>query len=378
MVTSPRSDRSTADADPSPLLGNLPGSIRHRSRIETPAVRRGWLDGGPGPSTRRGADEFIAVSWDELTELLADELRRIVDTHGNEAIYGGSYGWASAGRFHHAQSQVHRFLKLLGGYTFSRHSYSLGATGVIMPRVVGTHDGLFQRSTAWPVIAENTELLVWFRRRRREELRSQCRRYHRPPDARSPRTGLPRLEADGSCPSVRCATTPTATASGWRRYPAPTWRSWLALAYVLATEGLADREFLNTYCTGYPEFERYLLGLDDGVAKSPQWAADICGLSRSMTSPHWPDGWRCPPHHRDGELVAAAGPLRRAGTLDGADTRGDARSNRACRRRFRARVRFAERGGHGATVRCPAADLPARSSIPSRPSFQWLPSVTCC
>src|ERR1700712_2395946 len=149
-------------ADPSPLLGNLAGSIRHRSRIAAPAVRRGWLDDGPGPATRRGAREFVAVSWDELTELLADELRRVVDTHGNEAIYGGSYGWASAGRFHHAQSQVHRFLKLLGGYTFSRHSYSLGATGVIMPRVVGTHDHLFQRSTAWDVIAENTDLLVCF------------------------------------------------------------------------------------------------------------------------------------------------------------------------------------------------------------------------
>ena len=140
--------RIAGDADPSPLLGNLPGSLRHRSRVAGPAVRRGWLRDGPGPSSRRGADEFVAVSWDELTELLADELRRVVDTHGNEAIYGGSYGWASAGRFHHAQSQVHRFLKLLGGYTFSRHSYSLGATGVIMPRVVGTHDDLFKRSTA--------------------------------------------------------------------------------------------------------------------------------------------------------------------------------------------------------------------------------------
>ena len=125
-------------------------------------MRRGWLEDGPGPSSRRGADEFVAVSWDELTELLAGELRRVVDTHGNEAIYGGSYGWASAGRFHHAQSQVHRFLKMLGGYTFSRHSYSLGATGVIMPRVIGTHDDLFKRSTEWDVIAEHTDLLVCF------------------------------------------------------------------------------------------------------------------------------------------------------------------------------------------------------------------------
>ena len=53
----------------------------------------------------------------------------------------------------------------------------------------------------------------------------------------------------------------------------------LALAHVLATESLADREFLATYCTGYDRFERYLLGTDDGVPKSPQWAAAICGLA---------------------------------------------------------------------------------------------------
>ena len=52
----------------------------------------------------------------------------------------------------------------------------------------------------------------------------------------------------------------------------------LGLAYVLATESLADRRFLATYCTGYDRFERYLLGLEDGVPKSPQWASAICGL----------------------------------------------------------------------------------------------------
>src|SRR3954447_2585448 len=71
------------DADPSPLLGKLPGALRQPSRVATPAVRRGWLRDGPGPSTARGADEFVAVSWDELIELLAGELRRVVDSYGN-------------------------------------------------------------------------------------------------------------------------------------------------------------------------------------------------------------------------------------------------------------------------------------------------------
>src|SRR5882724_2809729 len=150
------------DTDPSPLLGNLPGSLRHRSRVATPAVRRGWLRDGPGPSACRGADEFVAVSWDELTELLAGELRRVVDANGNEAIYGGSYGWASAGRFHHAQSQLHRFLNTFGGYTRSVHSYSYGAAEVILPRVIGNADGLLGGHTDWQTIAQHSRLIVMF------------------------------------------------------------------------------------------------------------------------------------------------------------------------------------------------------------------------
>ena len=46
------------DLDPSPLLGNLPGSVRHRSRVATPAIRRGWLRDGPGPSSQRGAERL--------------------------------------------------------------------------------------------------------------------------------------------------------------------------------------------------------------------------------------------------------------------------------------------------------------------------------
>ena len=266
----------SSDTDPSPLLGNIPGSVRHPSRIATPAVRRGWLRDGPGPSAKRGADEFVAVGWDELTDLLAAELRRVVDTYGNEAIYGGSYGWASAGRFHHAQSQVHRFLKMLGGYTFSRHSYSLGATGVIMPRVVGTHDDLFKRSTQWTVIAEHTDLLVCFGGVNLKNTginhggttdhpaRAALNRF-RDKGGEIVSISPLRSDVDGDCQWLPAT-------------PGTDVAIMLALAHVLATEGLADRDFLDTYCTGYDRFERYLLGTDDGVPKSPQWAAPICGL----------------------------------------------------------------------------------------------------
>ena len=268
---------AAGDADPSPLLGNLPGSLRHRSRITGPAVRAGWLRDGPGPSDRRGADEFVAVSWPELTELLADELRRVIDTHGNEAIYGGSYGWASAGRFHHAQSQVHRFLKLLGGYTSSRHSYSLGATGVIMPRVVGTHDDLFKRSTSWDVIVEHTDLLVAF-----GGLACKNTGINHGGTSAHPARGALRAFRDrgGRIVSFSPLRDDVDGECEWHApVPGTDVAVMLGLAHVLATEGLADRGFLDEYCTGYDRFERYLLGTDDGVPKTPAWAAEISGLS---------------------------------------------------------------------------------------------------
>ncbi|MBM4531288.1 molybdopterin guanine dinucleotide-containing S/N-oxide reductase [Rhodococcus hoagii] len=264
------------DADPSPILGNLPGSVRHRARITGPAVRRGWLESGPGPSEVRGADEFVAVSWDELTELLARELRRVVDRHGNRAIFGGSYGWASAGRFHHAQSQVHRFLNMLGGYTRSVHTYSLGATGVIMPRVVGTHWKLFARSTNWDVIAANTDLMVCF-----GGVPLKNTAVNGGGTSEHPTRGaLDRLRGRGAeVVSISPLRDDLHGRCDWiAPVPGTDVPIMLGLAHVLASEGLHDKDFLARYCVGYDRFESYLLGVDDGVPKTPEWASALSGV----------------------------------------------------------------------------------------------------
>ena len=99
------------DPEPMPLIDNVASAQHHPARIARPHVRKGWLDHGPG-APGRGDEPFVPVSWDTALGLLSGELRRVYRDHGAEAVYGGSYGWASAGRFHHAQSQVHRFCLL--------------------------------------------------------------------------------------------------------------------------------------------------------------------------------------------------------------------------------------------------------------------------
>ena len=273
-----------ADPAPSPLLGNVAGALRHPTRVCRPAVRRGWLDRAarglePAPSARRGAEPFVELPWDEALDLLAAELDRVRARYGNEAVFGGSYGWASAGRFHHAQSQLHRFLNLYGGYTGSRNSYSLATSLVVLPHIVGDADAVLRRASSWPTIIEHTGLIVAFggipaknvlvtpggvtRHSTPGALDALARRGTEVVLISPLRADLP---ADGP---------PT----DWSPIePATDTALMLALAHTLIAENLHDRGFLDRYTSGYEVYERYLDGRADGIAKSAEWAAPICGV----------------------------------------------------------------------------------------------------
>ncbi|HMG50057.1 MAG TPA: molybdopterin-dependent oxidoreductase, partial [Inquilinus sp.] len=88
-----------SDIDPSPIINSLPGLVHSRLRISQPMVRAGWLAKRHHSDTsRRGADAFVPVSWETALALAAEELARVRTEHGPESVYGGSYGWGSAGR----------------------------------------------------------------------------------------------------------------------------------------------------------------------------------------------------------------------------------------------------------------------------------------
>ena len=266
------------DGDPSPLLGNLAGTLRHRARITQPAVRAGWLDGGPGATSRRGGDEFVPVSWETATGLLADELRRVYRDFGGEAVYGGSYGWGSAGSFHEAQRQLHRFLNCLGGFVRYEHSYSAGALTVLMPHVLGSAADYIYRATDWSVLEANTDLFVCFAGLPLKNTtvtpggagRHPTRDHLLAAKARGAEFTLVSPMRDDLADSV--------DAEWLAVVPGTDVAVMLALAHVLVDERLHDRAFLDRYCTGYTRFERYLLGADDGRPKTPEWAEPISGI----------------------------------------------------------------------------------------------------
>jgi trimethylamine-N-oxide reductase (cytochrome c) len=52
----------------------------------------------------------------------------------------------------------------------------------------------------------------------------------------------------------------------------------LAIAYVWITEGTYNKEYVATHAFGFEKFEEYVLGKEDGVPKTPEWASPKCGI----------------------------------------------------------------------------------------------------
>ncbi|MGI5120112.1 molybdopterin-dependent oxidoreductase [Marinactinospora thermotolerans] len=271
-----------ADPAPSPLYANAPAAQHHATRIARPAVRRRWLDNGPGPDDRRGHpdDEYVEVDWATALDLLAGELERVRREHGNAAIYGGSYGWASAGRFHHSQSQLHRFLNTIGGYTRTANTYSHAAVEVLFPHIVGLPGAydLLYRPPTWEAIAEHTDLLVTFGGLRVSNtwIASGGRAAHTAePDMRKAAGRGTRFV---SFSPLRDDTLDELDAEWLAAAPGTDTAILLALIHVLFDEGLADESFLDRYTVGADVLRDYVTGASDGVAKTPEWAAGISGV----------------------------------------------------------------------------------------------------
>jgi biotin/methionine sulfoxide reductase len=274
-------DGHADDPTPSPLLENFLDGIRSEARVQRPAVRRGWLEDGPGPDERRGADEFVELEWAEVLDLVAGELQRVRAQHGNESIYGGSYGWGSAGRFHHAQSQLHRFLNCIGGYTKSVNTYSSGASEVILPHVVGI-DGMLEvyyRGTTWNAILEHTDLVVAFggMNLKNAAVSSGGIARHMLP-TRLDEAGRRGLTFELFSP-LRTDLPPDVSARWHAVVPGTDTAIMLALAYVLVTDGLHDNDFLDRYCVGADRLIAYVLGEVDGQPKDPEWATGLSGIA---------------------------------------------------------------------------------------------------
>ncbi|MEM9707438.1 MAG: molybdopterin-dependent oxidoreductase [Pseudomonadota bacterium] len=266
-----------SDPDPSPINGNIARALSGGTRVLRPAIRAGWLENGPGSATR-GEEPFVEVSWERAYDLLVGELGRIRSQFGNEAIFAGSYGWSSAGRVHHAQTLLKRFLNTQGGFVRSKGNYSYQAAIVLMPHIVGRYADHVAQATRWPVIAKESDLVVMFGgiAPRNSQVSDGGLSKHRMGDAF-------RACAENGVRFVNVSPVrddaATVINAEWLAPRAGTDTAvMMGLAHTLLEEDLHDRAFLDRYTTGFDRVAAYLRGDVDGTTKDAAWAAEIAGL----------------------------------------------------------------------------------------------------
>jgi len=266
------------DPDPSPMIGAIADVVHHESRVLHPMVRAGWLERRhDSDKNKRGAEPFVQVSWDMALDLVAGELRRVKEKHGNTAIFAGG-GWASAGKFHQPKAHFARLLNPFGGFVAQTTNWSFGAAGIIVPRIVGTLAPVIGPMTDWQSILDNTKLIVAFGGvpAKNSQMNEGGVLRHRTGSVLG-QIGERGIETVYLSP-LRDDGAAVANATWLPIRPSTDAAAMLALCHTLVAEGLHDQDFIDTYCVGFYRFRPYLMGESDGVPKDADWAAAITGV----------------------------------------------------------------------------------------------------
>ena len=264
-------------------LQNTMADLVYNTRVKAPMVRKSYLADPDNPKPElRGLDEWVEVKYEDAIKLVARELKKTREQKGASSVFAGSYGWQSTGNVHVSRTLLHRFMNLSGGFTGVTGDYSTGAAQVIMPHVTGSNQ-VYEQQTSWPVVLENSKVVVFWGLNPISTLRVAW--------TSSDEQGFKYFEQLKNSDKEIIIIDPIKTVSGKYFEDKAKWITprpntdvamMLGMAQHLYSQGKYDKEFLQNYTVGFEKFVPYLTGQSDGVAKTPEWASEICGISADV------------------------------------------------------------------------------------------------
>jgi len=251
--------------------------IYNPDRLKTPMRRK--------PGTPRGGGQWEEISWDEAFQTIADKLTALIAEYGNECVYiqygTGVIGANIATSWPPRATAVARLMNCIGGSLDQYNDYSAGN----IEAAVDFQHGYWHGSNSNDDL-KNSRLVVMFGNNPHETRMSGggetfvTQQVKRASGHRviviDPRYSETAMNLADEWVPIRPGTDAALVA---------------AFAHVMITEDLLDRDFLDTYCSGFDEahmppgmppnlsYESYVLGRGaDGVEKTPEWAARITGI----------------------------------------------------------------------------------------------------
>ncbi len=237
--------------------------IYHPDRLKYPMKRVG----------KRGEGKFERISWDEATTLIADNLKRITAQYGPESRFVHNNTAVSGGPFS-GDKMMRRLLNLTGGYLEYYHSVSMGNTAAATPYTYGVAASGSSLDTLL-----DTPLVILWGHNPTETIFGHTNHYFQ----HMKQNGTRFIVVD-----PRYSDTVASLADEWIPLLPSTDNALMdAMMYVIISENLHDKAFIERYTLGFnedsmpegvPENESlvaWLMGHKDGVEKTPEWAEKI-------------------------------------------------------------------------------------------------------
>src|SRR5690606_12879983 len=225
---------------------------------------------------KRGEGKFERISWDEALDYVASEMKRLMDEYGPESFFF-HYASGTQWRGPDGRAPIRRLMRLFGGYTDYYGTYSSACYSAALPYITNLGSNSVDDLV-------NSKLCVLFASNPLVTTAGGDNKGY-----------YMLLAKEAGCKFITVNPIYTESAAAldaeWIPiYPGTDVALIAAMAYVMVKEDLYDKEFMAKYAVGFDEdtlpegapknssWMAYLMGDQDGMEKTPEWASEITGV----------------------------------------------------------------------------------------------------
>jgi trimethylamine-N-oxide reductase (cytochrome c) len=264
--------------------------VYSKNRVKYPLKRIDWEPGGDPVkinAKNRGRSKFKRISWDEALDIIEGELRRVLDTYGPYSVLCiGENGHRESKDLHAGGGMQSQLMDKLGGYTRetrtpdSVEGFYWGAKHVWGS---GSNKGLGlvappdQNFTSWNNVLDvlkHTQLVAFHAgdwevtQNYASQFWSRLLKY------------MEELDKEFVVVDPFCNYTAVChqTMKWIPILPNTDAALDFAIMYTWITEDIYNKEYVETHSVGFDKVKAYILGEEDGIPKTPEWAAPLCGV----------------------------------------------------------------------------------------------------
>lgn len=247
------------------------------NRIKYPLKRVDWDPNGERNPQNRGKSKYVRISWDEATDIIVSEIKRIHKQYGPLAILAQGDGHGECKTINTPHGHQARLLEMLGGFTQqvrnpdswegfywgSKHVWGQGIVGMMDPSGNCMKDisensdmvlfwGCDPETTPWGFVGQFASRLCYY----------------------WTDLGIKQVYI---CPDLNYGA--AVHADKWIPIlPNTDSAMQLAIIYMWLKEGTYNKEYVKNHTIGMDKVEAYVMGEEDGVPKTPEWASKKCGV----------------------------------------------------------------------------------------------------